>query len=320
MMNDATTLLQRPDPLLPERRLGRTGFHVSELTLGGAGLGGLYGPVAEDVGVATIVRAVELGITYIDSSPFYGESEARLGLALAALGERARHVRFSTKVGTHPARFGDYSAATARWSVENSLRQLGVDRVTLVQVHALDDIDMELVLRPGSALSELERMREEGIVGAIGLGVRGAAHHLRAVESGRFDVLLIHDDYSLIRRTDDVVIRSAARADVGVLLGRALMTGLLAGGDPAADPRLADHPDARAARQWWLWARERDVPLRALAIQFALRNPDVASVVVGASSPREIEESVEAASRNIPIDVWTEVEERMLRSGTDVSA
>jgi aryl-alcohol dehydrogenase-like predicted oxidoreductase len=153
---------------------------------------------------------------------------------------------------------------------------------------------VDLVLRPGSALEALEQMRDEGI-GAIGLGVRGAQHHLTAVESGRFDAILIHDDYSHIRRTDDVVIQRAAQADVGVLLGRALMMGLLAGGDPTADPRLADHPDAPAAREWWEWARERGLPLRALAIQFGLRNRDVASVVVGASSRTGIEESISVA-------------------------
>jgi aryl-alcohol dehydrogenase-like predicted oxidoreductase len=296
---------------LPQRRLGRAGFDVSVLTLGGAGLGGLYGAVPEDQAVATIVRAIELGVTYIDSSPFYGESERRLGIALATLGERAAHVRYCTKVGTHPERFGDYSAATAWWSVENSLRLLGTDHVALVQVHALDHIDMDLVLRPGSALEALEQMRDQGLVGAIGLGVRGAQHHLTAVESGRFDAILIHDDYSLIRQTDDMVIQRAAQADVGVLLGRALMMGLLAGGDPMLDPRLADHPDAPAAREWWAWAREHRQPLRALAIQFGLRNQQVASVVVGASSVAEIEESIAAARAEIPVAVWEEVDGRI---------
>jgi aryl-alcohol dehydrogenase-like predicted oxidoreductase len=301
--------------LIRTRPLGRAGFAVTELTLGGAGLGGLYGPVSVEDGLGTIVRAVELGINYIDSSPFYGRSEPRLAAALATLGERARGLHFCTKVGTHPDRFGDYSADTVRWALDNSLRLLQVDRVDLVQVHALDDIDMDEVLRPGSAVEALEQARDEGKVGSIGLGVRGAHHHLRAVDSGRFDVILIHDDYSLLRRTDDAVIRRAAESGVGVLLGRALMTGLLAGGDPMADPRLADHPDAPAARAWWEWARGRDVPLRAVAIQYPLRNAGVSSVVVGASSTREIEESVAAATTPLDDSIWAEVEERIAAVG-----
>jgi aryl-alcohol dehydrogenase-like predicted oxidoreductase len=311
MMNADSVVPSESWQTLPQRPLGRAGFDISLISLGGAGLGGLYGPVTTENGVGTIIRAVELGINYIDSSPFYGGSESRLATALGRLDGGAGRVHFSTKVGTHPERFGDYSAATARWSVENSLRLLGVDQVDVVQVHALDDIDMDVVLRPGSALEELERMREEGRLRAIGLGLRGAENHLRAIDSGRFDLVLIHDDYSLIRRTDEVVIRSAADAGVGVLLGRALMTGLLAGDDPLANERLAGHPDAAAAHDWWRWARDRQVPLGAVAIQYAMRNPHVASVVVGASSPGEIEASVAAATTPLPEEIWREVDERI---------
>lgn len=80
-----------------------------------------------------------------------------------------------------------------------------------------------------------------------------------------------------------------------------------------ANERLAAHPDAPAAREWWLWARERGVPLQAVALQFAMRHPGVGTVVVGASYPREIEENVTAATFPVPDEIWAEVEERMRR-------
>ena len=103
-------------PMLTRRPLGRAGFNVTALTLGGAGLGGLYGPVAEEAAIQTVLRAVALGINYIEGAPFYGECESRYGKALAALGDRSCGVRICTKVGMHPARHGDYSAAAARWT------------------------------------------------------------------------------------------------------------------------------------------------------------------------------------------------------------
>ncbi len=109
------------------------------------------------------------------------------------------------------------------------------------------------------------------------------------------------------------MIQDAAAASVGVLVGRALMTGLLAGADPMNNERLASHPDAAAAREWWLWARERGVPLQAVALQFAMRHPGVSSVVVGASSPREIEENVAAATHPLPSGIWSDIEQRMGR-------
>lgn len=300
--------------MLSRRPLGRAGFDVTALTLGGAGLGGLYGPVLEEAAVQTVLRAVALGINYIEGAPFYGECELRYGKALAALGGRPGGLHICTKVGMHPARHGDYSAAAARWSVEESLRILGLGSVDLVQVHALDAIDMAAVLGPQGAVAELERMRDEGKVRAIAFAIRGAGYHRQAIASGRFDAILIHDDFSLIRRTDDSVIAEAAAAGVGVLVGRALMTGLLAGPDPMANERLAAHPDAPAALDWWRWAQERKVPLQAVALQFAMRHPGVSTVVVGASSPREVEENVSAAAFPLPESVWADVEDRMRRA------
>ena len=296
------------------RRLGRAGFEVTALSLGGAGLGGLYGPVPEEAAVQTVLRAVDLGINYIEGAPFYGECEQRYAKALAALGGRPSGLHVCTKVGMHPARHGDYSAVAARWSVEESLKILGLDSVDLVQVHAIDAIDMTTVLGRQGAVAELERMRDEGKVRAIAFAIRGAGYHRQAIASGRFDAILIHDDFSLIRRTDDTVIAEAAAAGVGVLVGRALMTGLLAGPDPMANERLATHPDAPAARDWRRWAQERGVPLQALALQFAMRHPGVSSVVVGASLPREIEENVSAATFPLPEAIWADVEERMRRA------
>lgn len=299
--------------MLNRRRLGRAGIEVTALTLGGAGLGGLYGPVAEDAGVQTVLRAIDLGVNYIEGAPFYGECEQRYGTALVALGGRPAGLHLCTKVGMHPARPGDYSAKTTRWSVEQSLRILGVKSVDLVQVHAIDAVDMDAVLGPDGAVGELERMREEGTLRSIAFAIRGAAYHRRAIACGRFDAILIHDDFSLIRRTDITVIEEAAAAGLGVLVGRALMTGLLTGADPLTNERLASHPDAPAAWQWWSWAREREVPLQALALQFAMRQPGVSTVVVGASAPREIDENVAAATHPLPAGIWDDVEERMRR-------
>lgn len=299
--------------VLTRRRLGRAGFDVTALSLGGAGLGGLYGPVPEEAALQTVRRALDHGINYIEGAPFYGDCERRYGKLLGDLGGRPTGLHLCTKVGMHPARHGDYSGPAARWSVEESLRVLGVSSVDLVQVHALESIDLDFVLGPAGAVCELERMRDEGKLRAIGFAIRGSAYHRRAIASGRFDVILIHDDFSLIRRTDTAVIEEAHAAGVGVLAARVLMTGLLAGGDPMKNERLAAHPDVGAARDWWLWARACGVPLQAVALQFAMRYPGVSSVVVGASYPTEVDENVTAGTFALPDGIWDEVEERIRR-------
>jgi aryl-alcohol dehydrogenase-like predicted oxidoreductase len=299
---------------IPRRKLGRTDMIVTEVALGGVGLGG--GRTTDDdlAAAMTVQGAIDRGINYIDTSPLYRESERRLGLALRQLGGRPEGLYLSTKTGTHPQHRGDYSAAGTRWSVENSLRLLGVSAVDLLLVHDPDTMDP--VLAPGGALDTLERLRDEGKFRWIGLGVREHDKLRTAIRTGRFDVILTYADYNLVRQTAAPLIDEAAAAGVGVLLAQVFIAGLLAGDDPA-ETRYADHPDAAAARDWWCWARERGVSLRALALQFGLRNPKVGTVLVGADTPTQVDEILAAAAEPIPAGVWAEVDERIARHRHD---
>src|SRR5581483_578106 len=159
-------------------------------------------------------------------------------------------------------------------------------------------------------LDELERMRDEGKFRWIGLGVREHHKLQTAIRTGRFDVILTYADYNLVRRTAAPLIDEAAARGVGVLLAQVFIAGLLAGVDPA-ETKYADHPDARVARDWWLWARERGVSLRALALQYGLRNPKVGTVLVGADTPDQVDEILAAAREPISREIWAEVEEHI---------
>lgn len=299
---------------LPFRQLGKTAMRVTELSIGGVGLGGLYGPVPEADGIAAVHRALELGINYVDTSPLYVDSERRIGLALE--GGRRDGIYLSTKVGTHPERRQDYSAEGTRWSVENSLRLLKTGYFDLLMVH--DPATIDAPLAPGAAFDVLHEYKARGVCGAVGMGQRNHDFHRRAIDAGKVDVILTFGDYNLVRQSAASLIDDASAAGVGVILAQALLAGILAGPDPAEDERLRKHPDFAAARSWWLWARERDVPLQAVALQFALRNPRVGCVLVGAKNAREIEENVRFAALPLPAGIWDEVDERIgtARRGT----
>src|SRR5438309_10537149 len=99
---------------IPLRRLGRTGLDVTRFSLGGAGIG-RRDNVDDSSAAETVQRALAAGINYIDTSPLYGESERRVGLALEGV-PRDSYV-LSTKTGTHPERRGDYSWDGTLWSV-----------------------------------------------------------------------------------------------------------------------------------------------------------------------------------------------------------
>lgn len=308
---------------LPGRRLGRSGLTVSALGLGGAGLGGSYGELDDDAAIAAVHAALDGGITYIDTSPLYGESERRLGLALGG-GLRDRAV-LSTKVGTHPSWPGDYSATATYRSVESSLRLLCTDRLDLVLVH--DPPDLRQALGRGGAVDALEDLKRQGVVGAIGLGVRDHALHAEAIRSGRVDAVLTFLDYTPLRTTAaDTLLPLAQARDVGVINGSPLAMGLLSGANP--DELLRSGPawaapqyarDIAAARRLWRWAREHDLDLQAVALQLSIREPRIATTIVGAKSADEVRQNLRAAAMSLPVWTWDELE-RARRATPEESA
>lgn len=306
-----------PTAGLPRRRLGRTGFEIAALGMGAGWIGELPGvaePAGDEQAIAAVRRAIDLGIDYFDTAPSYrgGRSERRLGLALRG-GWRDR-VRLATKAGTHPSRWGDYSAAAITWTVEQSLRVLGTDVIDVLLVH--DPQDMVPVLAPGGALEALERLKARGTICAIGLGVRHHGHLRLAAESGRFDVIQTPYDYNLLRITAAPLLALAAARDVGCINASPYQQGLLAGIEPdeanarrvATGASSTHAADLERARAIWRWAQAQGADLRAMAVQFCLREPRLATTLLGPRTATEVEEAVAAARTPVPAAQWTALE------------
>jgi len=307
--------------------LGRTGLQVSPLGLGGAWLGLKGNAFDDEQAVGTVLRALELGLNLVDTSPSYagGQSERRIGLALDEFrrrGGRREQLVLSTKTGTR-TRPHDYSGDGTRRSVEASLKALRTEYLDVVLVH--DPVSLELVTAKDGALEALHRLKREGLVRAVGLGVRDLGFHRRLIEAGLIDVSLTYRDFNLL--SQDLlreILPLAKERGAGVLNGMALVGGLLGGGDPleyASDPSrhnakarywiyLPQNDEGARARALWEFCRARKVSLLALNLQFCLRERRIASTLVGAARPEEIEEDVRMARTPIPDGVWAALEER----------
>ena len=281
---------------LPLRRLGRTDLKVTAFGMGGAGIG--RSNVTDDEAIEAVHRAIELGVNYLDTAPLYGESERRVGLALA--GGWREKVYLATKTGTHPEWRGDYSASGTRRSVENSLRLLGTDYLDVCLVH--DPSSMDPVIAKDGAFDELQRMREEGLVKFIGLGVREHKFHRIAIETGVVDVILTYLDYTLLSQTvADSLIPLATENDIGVINGSPIAMGLLSGLEPDADSKP---PDGEKAYQLWQWAEENNQNLLNLGIQFCLRQPLIHTNLTGSKDAIEVEQNFAAATTPVPEEIW----------------
>ncbi|WP_330327594.1 aldo/keto reductase [Streptomyces pseudovenezuelae] len=302
---------------------------VSELALGCAALGNLFHPVTDDEAQATVDAAWDAGIRTFDTAPHYGLglSERRLG---AALRERPRDTyTLSTKVGrllvpdpdggtgddlangfavrASHRRVWDFSADGVLRSLEASLRRLGVDRVDVALLHDPDD-HAEQALR--EAYPALERLRAEGVVKAIGVGMNQSALPARFVRETDIDVVLLAGRYTLLDQDGLTgLLPEAAARGRSVVIGGVFNSGLLTAPRPGASYDYAPAPQPVLDRALRLLSEceRHGVPLRAAALRFPFGHPAVASVLTGARTPHEVRDTVEQLARPIPDALWDDL-------------
>jgi D-threo-aldose 1-dehydrogenase len=305
--------------------LGRTDVTVTRIGLGTAPLGGLFVEVADDVAHGVVEAAWEAGVRFFDTAPQYGHglAEQRLG---AVLRDRPRdELTLATKVGrllragTPPGPdqnfkgvppvnpVFDFSYDGALRSVEESLVRLGVDRVDVLHIHDPDD-HFEEALR--GAYPALDRLRSEGVIGAVGAGMNQSAMLARLALEADFDCFLLAGRYTLLDQSGlhDLLPLCQERG-IAVIAGGVFNSGILAHPRPGAtyDYRPAGSQVLIRARRLDEICRRHGVPLKAAAVQFPLGHPAVAAVLVGCRSEAEVAENLRMAETDIPDALWQEL-------------
>ncbi|WP_432483991.1 aldo/keto reductase [Kineococcus esterisolvens] len=314
--------------------LGRTGLDVPVVGFGCAPLGNLYAEVTEARARAALEAAWESGVRCFDTAPYYGLglSERRVGAFLRSV-PRGELV-LQTKVGRllrprsggpvrDPHGFAvpgdtepvwDFSAEGVRRSLSESLERLGLDRVDVALVHDPDEFEGET--RRG-ALPELLRLREEGVVGAVGVGMNQAAMPTRFLGEFDLDVVLLAGRYNLVEQDAlDDLLPAAQRAGTAVELGGVFGSGLLAAAEPADDATYSYAPAPqgvlRRARRLAAIGAEHGTTLPAMAVQMALAHPAVTCVLLGMRSAQEVRTGAALPEVPVPGAVWRRVREEGL--------
>jgi D-threo-aldose 1-dehydrogenase len=326
---------------LSRRPVGRTGLQVSVLGFGTAPLGDLYLQLDDHTAIATATRAFELGVNLLDTSPLYGYglSEHRCGTALRRVPRQ--DVVLCTKVGRWMDPFQrpenragfvggqphrpvvDYSYDGTMRSVEQSLLRLGTDRLDLLLIHDVDvwthGDAMEDRFREAmaGAYKALDRLRSERVVSGIGIGVNEADMCVRFAQAGSFDAMLLAGRYSLLEQPAlKEFLPLAQRQGIAVLLGGVFNSGILAtGAITGAKYNYQDAPPRILAKVAEIQrvCDAHAVALPTAALHFALGHPAVASVVLGAQNPQEVERNVAAFATKVPSALWADLKaERLL--------
>ena len=316
----------------PQRQIGRTGLHVTELGLGCATLGGGQIPVARATAEEIISAAWDAGVRYVDTAPFYGfgQAERCVGDALRAR-PRGEWV-LSTKVGRllrrnptgmfadsrhHPLPFDavfDYSYDGIMRSFEDSFQRLGLARLDILYVHDIGvyqhgaeaNAVLAKTLRE-SGYRALEALRDAGEVAAIGIGVNEREVLLEALEWGAWDAFLLAGRYTLLEQAplDDLLPKCVATG-TSIVVGGPLNSGILAGRDTwnyrPAPPDVMTRVRAIAAI-----CDNHRVPLAAAALQFPLAHPAVAAIIPGPRDVDEFNANLKLLRHPIPHGLWSDL-------------
>ena len=322
--------------------MGRTSLSLSVLGFGGSSVGNLYQPIGEEDAAAAVTAALDAGIRYFDTAPLYGNGlgERRMG---RALGQRLRDgFVLSTKAGMLPAPVGagaktkvlephglplqevcDYGYDGVMRSVEDSLWRLGMDRIDIALIHDIDahthgEVDQRNRFREAleGAYPALVRMRDEGTIQAIGVGVNDWRVCQECLEVADFDCFLLAGRYTLLDQGAlATFLPTCQERGIGVIVGAPYNSGILARGatdgatyfDAPPPPAILDK-----VRRMDRICAGQGVSLAAAALRFPLGHPAVASVIPGVRSAAHVERNIRLFAETIPDDLWRELKDEGL--------
>jgi D-threo-aldose 1-dehydrogenase len=298
------------------------------LGLGCAAFGNLYAAVADGEVADALAAALEVGVRYFDTAPYYGHglSESRLGAFLPV----PEGVLLSTKVGRSLAHgeapgetgfvdaafarpYFDYSRDAVLRQVEESLVRLRRDRIDILYVHDIGALvhgpDHPHRFREAldGAFPALAELKSQGVVGAIGIGVNEIAVCLETLAAVDLDLILLAGRYTLLEQGAlDGLLPLCLERGVGVVVGGPFNSGVLAGGDHYD---YAGVPPAVAARVQRMQALclQHGVRLPAAALQFPLAHPAVVSVIPGARSAAEVRANAAVMGEGVPSAFWADL-------------
>lgn len=315
------------------RPLGTTGLTLSTFSFGAAGIGNLYREVSREDAMATLETAWNAGIRYFDTAPHYGHglSERRLGDFLRdkpkgsyVLSSKVGRLLKPVPEGAIPdhgfvrplpfAQVHDYTYDGIMRSYEDSLARLGLNAIDILYIHDLEegtlgsDYERHFADFVGGGASALDELKASGAISAVGLGVNEVSACLDLLARVPLDVILLAGRYTLLDRSaEPELLARCEETGTRLVIGGVFNSGILAtGARPGATFNYTEaSPDVmKRVEAMEAVAASAGTSLAAAALHFPLRNPLVASVLIGTAKPSSLLRNVELFDQTIDEVTW----------------
>lgn len=280
------------------RRLGRTNLRLPVLSFGASSLGAEFRNVMLDEALRSVRVALDCGLNFIDTSPFYGRGMSEVLLGIALKGVPRDSYTLCTKLGRYDLAHFDFSARRAAESVDVSLHRLGTDHLDIVLCHDIEFVPMQQIV--DETIPALRKIQQAGKVRYIGFSGYPMKIFRFIVEQTPVDCVLSYNQYTLQNtRFADEVVPYLKQKGVGVMNAGPFSARLLTN---APLPAWLKEPEdvKAAARAAAAHCAGKGVDIAKLALQFSLANPDIATTVTGSANPDNIRKWAQWAAE--PVD------------------
>ena len=291
------------------RPLGKTGLKLPIVSFGASSLGQEFRKVDLKDALRSVHVALEAGMNFIDTSPFYGRgmSEVLLGLVLRDVPRES--YLLGTKLGRYDLDHFDFSAKRVAESVDVSLHRLGVDYLDICLCHDIEFVPMQQIV--DETIPALRKAQQQGKVRFIGVSGYPMKIFRFILEQADLDVLLSYNQYTLqnTRLADELLPYAKTRGKgVGIMNAGPFSARLLTN---AALPKWLKEPEnvKAAARRAAEHCAKRGVDIAQLALQFSIANPEITTTISGSANPENIRKWTQWAAKPLDTELLGEVQD-----------
>ncbi len=290
---------------IPQRTLGRTGLQIPILAFGASSLGAEFRNVTVDEALSSVRVALECGLNFIDTSPFYGRGMSEVLLGVALKGVPRDSYTLCSKLGRYDLTHFDFSAKRVAESVDVSLHRLGTDHLDIMLCHDIEFVPMQQIV--DETLPALRRIQQAGKVRYIGISGYPMKAFKFVLEQTDLDCVLSYNQYTLqnTRFADELTPMLNSRG-VGAMNAGPFSARLLTN---APLPAWLKEPEdvKAAARQASALCESRGTDIAKLALQFSCANPAIATTIAGSANPNNVRKWAQWIAEPIDEDLLREV-------------
>ncbi|MEE2989960.1 MAG: aldo/keto reductase [Planctomycetota bacterium] len=279
------------------RPLGNTGIELSVLSFGASSLGQEFRAVDLNEALEAVPVALDCGMNFIDTSPYYGRgmSEVLLGVALKNIPRDSYYL--GTKLGRYDANHFDFSASRVVESVDVSLHRLGVDHLDICLCHDIEYVDMQQIV--DETLPALRKIQEQGKVRFIGISGYPMNIFSFILEQTDLDVVLSYNHYTLQNTMFAGLVPMLQERGVGIMNAAPFSARLLTNA-PLPPWHKATEEVRAICRKAAEFCSDQGVDIAQLAVQFSVAHPDMTTCITGSANPERIRQWTEWLEQ--PID------------------